>query len=61
VPLVHGIFKAGLIVDDLDKMLAALKTRGVPIFLGPYPARGSVKSHALIKDNSGNLIQLFGR
>lgn len=61
VPLVHGIFKAGLIVDDLDKTLAALKTRGVPIFLGPYPARGSVKSNAIIKDNSGNLIQLFGR
>jgi catechol 2,3-dioxygenase-like lactoylglutathione lyase family enzyme len=60
-PLVHGIFKAGLVVDDLDKTLATLKARGVPIFLGPFPARGNIKSNALIKDNAGNLIQFFGK
>jgi catechol 2,3-dioxygenase-like lactoylglutathione lyase family enzyme len=60
-PLVHGIMKVGVVVDDLDKTLATLKARGVPIFLGPFPARGNIKSNALIKDNAGNLIQFFGR
>jgi catechol 2,3-dioxygenase-like lactoylglutathione lyase family enzyme len=60
-PLIHGFMKAGLVVDDLDKTVANLKARGVPIFLGPFPARGSIKSNALIKDNAGNLIQFFGR
>ena len=59
--LVYGIMKVGLVVDDLEKTLATLKARGVPIFLGPFPARGNIKSNALIKDNAGNLIQLFGR
>jgi catechol 2,3-dioxygenase-like lactoylglutathione lyase family enzyme len=60
VPLTHGIFKVGLVVDDLDKTVASLKARGVPIFLGPFPARGKAKSNAIIKDNAGNLIQFFG-
>lgn len=60
-PLVHGIMKVGLVVDDLETTLAALKARSVPIFLGPFPARGSIRSNALIKDNAGNLIQFFGR
>jgi catechol 2,3-dioxygenase-like lactoylglutathione lyase family enzyme len=59
--LVHGIFKAGVVVDDFDKTLAALKARDVPIFLGPFPARGAVKRNFLIRDNAGNLIQFFGR
>lgn len=59
-PLVHGIMKVGLVVDDLDKTLTTLKARGVPIFLGPFPARGTIRSNAIIKDNAGNLIQFFG-
>jgi catechol 2,3-dioxygenase-like lactoylglutathione lyase family enzyme len=60
-PLMHGFMKAGLVVDDLDKTLANLKARGVPIFLGPFPARGTIKSNAIIKDNAGNLLQFFGK
>jgi catechol 2,3-dioxygenase-like lactoylglutathione lyase family enzyme len=60
-PLAHGFFKMGFVVDDFDKTLAALKARGVPMFLGPFPARGNIKSNAIIKDNAGNLIQFFGR
>ena len=60
-PLIHGFMKAGLVVDDLERTLAFLKERGVPIFLGPFPARGNIKSNALIKDNAGNLIQFFGK
>ena len=37
--LTHGLFKSGLVVDDLDRTLAALKARGVPIAIGPFPAR----------------------
>jgi catechol 2,3-dioxygenase-like lactoylglutathione lyase family enzyme len=59
--LVHGFFKAGLTVDDLDAALAALKARGVDPFLGPFPAQDKVPANAIIKDNAGNLIQLFQR
>ena len=59
--LVHGIFKAGVIVDDLDKTLATLRARGVEIAIGPFPRRGDQRANVIIKDNSGNLIQLFGQ
>jgi hypothetical protein len=59
--LTQGIFKAGLVVDDLDRTLNALKARGVPIVIGPFPARDKIKSNFLIRDNAGNLIQFIGR
>ena len=59
--LVHGIFKAGVIVDDLDKLVATFKERGVEIAFGPYPSRADQRSNVIIKDNSGNLIQFFGK
>jgi hypothetical protein len=59
--LVHGIVKVGIVVADLHETLALLQARGVEIAMGPFPARGNQRSNALIRDNSGNLIQLFGR
>jgi len=59
--LVHGIFKAGVIVDDLDKLVAVFKQRGVEIAFGPFPSRPDQRSNVIIKDNSGNLIQFFGK
>lgn len=59
--LVHGMFKAGVIVDDLDKMLAMLKARNVPIAFGPFPATPNQRANAIIRDNAGNLIQFFGK
>jgi hypothetical protein len=59
--LTHGYVKAGLVVENLDKTLAALKARNVQIAYGPYPARGNSMSNFIIKDNSGNLIQFFGK
>lgn len=59
--LVHGIFKAGVVVDDLDQVIALLKARDVPIFLGPFPARENSMRNLIIKDNAGNLVQFFGR
>ena len=59
--LVHGVFKAGLIVDDFDKTIAMLKARNVEIAIGPFPARANQRANAIIKDNAGNLIQFFGK
>ena len=59
--LVHGIFKTGLIVDDLDKTLSMLKVRKVPIAFGPYPATQNSAGNFIVSDNAGNLIQFFGK
>lgn len=59
--LVHGIFKAGLVVDDFDRTIATLRERGVDIPIGPFPARDGQPANAIIRDNAGNLIQFFGK
>jgi catechol 2,3-dioxygenase-like lactoylglutathione lyase family enzyme len=58
--LVTGIFKAGIIVDDFDKAIAELRARGVPIAIGPFPATAEQRANAIIRDNEGNYLQLFG-
>jgi catechol 2,3-dioxygenase-like lactoylglutathione lyase family enzyme len=58
--LVHGLFKAGVIVDDLNATLTALRARGVEIAMGPFPASKEQRANAIIRDNAGNLIQFFG-
>lgn len=55
-----GIFKAGFRVDDFDQAVRALRSQGVSIVAGPFPARGDQRENLLIRDNAGNLIQLFG-
>lgn len=59
--LVHGIFKAGFRVEDYDRTLATLRERGVEIAMGPFPARDGQPANVIIRDNAGNLLQLFGR
>jgi catechol 2,3-dioxygenase-like lactoylglutathione lyase family enzyme len=59
--LVHGIFKAGVIVEDFDKTLAMLRERNVPIAFGPFPAKSGQRANVIIRDNAGNLIQFFGK
>jgi catechol 2,3-dioxygenase-like lactoylglutathione lyase family enzyme len=58
--LVHGIFKAGVVVDDYAATLARLRERGVEIALGPFPARDGVRANFIIRDNAGNFLQFFG-
>ena len=58
--MVHGIFKAGVIVEDFDKAIAELRARGVPIAIGPFAATAEQRANAIIRDNAGNFIQLFG-
>jgi len=59
-PHPRGIVKVGFVVADLDRTLAALRAKGVAIAMGPFPARRDQRANAVIKDNSGNLIQVLG-
>jgi len=59
--LVHGIIKAGVIVENWDRTLALLRARRAPIAFGPFPAGRGQRANLIIRDNSGNLIQFFGR
>jgi catechol 2,3-dioxygenase-like lactoylglutathione lyase family enzyme len=61
IPLVHGLFKAGLVVDDFDRVVATLRARGVELVAGPFPAKGDQRANVVVKDNAGNLIQFFGK
>jgi len=57
---IHGFFKAGVIVDDFDKTLATLRARGVAIAVGPFPTSETQRANVIVRDNAGNLIQIFG-
>ena len=58
--LVHGLFKAGIVVDDFDGTVAALRTRAVEIAFGPFPKRPNQRANLILRDNAGNLIQILG-
>ena len=58
--LVHGLFKAGVIVEDFDKTVAMLRAREVEIAFGPFPKKPDQRANVCIRDNAGNLIQFFG-
>jgi catechol 2,3-dioxygenase-like lactoylglutathione lyase family enzyme len=55
-----GISKAGVVVDDFDKVLATVRARGIPIAIGPFPPRATQRANFLIRDDAGNLIQILG-
>jgi len=57
--MVHGLFKAGVIVDDWEGLVAGLKARGVPIAIGPFPASAEQRANLIIRDNNGNYLQFF--
>ena len=54
-----GVFKAGFLVKEYDSAVAELRARGVTIAFGPFPAQNGQRANVLIRDNAGNLIQLF--
>lgn len=58
---VQGLFKAGFIVDDLEVVLARLKAEGIAPAYGPYPAKDGQRANLIVRDNAGNLIQVFGK
>lgn len=59
--LIHGIVKAGVIVDDFNQTMSVLRERKVPIAFGPFPATADQRANVIIQDNEGNLIQFFGK
>ena len=58
---VHGFFKSGVIVDDFDRTVAVLRSRGVEIAFGPFPKSSTQRANVIVRDNAGNLIQFFGK
>jgi hypothetical protein len=58
---VHGIAKVGFFVESYDQTLGAPRARGVEIAMGPFPKSATQPANVLIRDNAGNLIQLFAR
>jgi catechol 2,3-dioxygenase-like lactoylglutathione lyase family enzyme len=58
---VHGLFKAGVVVEDFEQTVAELRARGVEIAFGPFPAREGQRANVIVRDNAGNLIQFFGK
>lgn len=59
--LLHGFMKAGFVVEDFDKAIAAFRATSVPFAYGLYPARPGQRANAIVRDPEGNLIQIFGR
>lgn len=57
--LVYGVFKVGVIVEDLTGLMERLRSRQVAIAFGPYPARDGQRANLIVRDNAGNLIQFF--
>ncbi len=58
---VHGIFKSGIFVDDLDSALKQLKSRHVTIAFEPFFDSAMQCRMFAIRDDDGNLLQFFGR
>jgi catechol 2,3-dioxygenase-like lactoylglutathione lyase family enzyme len=58
--LTHGVAKAGLMVPDFERTVAALRARGVTFFGGPYPARPGQRANVMFQDNAGNMLQILG-
>lgn len=59
--LVQGLVKAGFIVADFDGTMALFRKHQVEIAFGPYPPRPDQRANVVVKDNAGNLIQVFGK
>jgi catechol 2,3-dioxygenase-like lactoylglutathione lyase family enzyme len=57
---IHGIFKTGLIVDDLDATLAELRRRSVDIAFATFKDEALGYRTFAVRDNAGNFIQFFG-
>lgn len=58
---IHGIFKAGLIVAELDHLYEGLKKKGVTIAHDIMPAQDVPMRSFIVEDPEGNLVQFFGK
>lgn len=58
---IHGIFKLGIVEDDLDATLKELEARHVDIAFRTFSDEALAYRTFAIRDNSGNFIQFFGK
>ena len=58
---VHGIFKSGIFVDDLDSALKQLKSRHVTVAFEPFLDSSMQCRMFAIRDNNEDILQFFGR
>jgi lactoylglutathione lyase/glyoxylase I family protein len=58
---IHGIFKTGLVVDDLDATLAEFRRRSVDVAFETFQDEALGYRTFAIGDNAGNFIQFFGK
>ena len=57
----HGIFKSGIFVDDLDSAWNEFKERNVTIAFEPFFDASMQCRMFAIRDNNGNILQFFGK
>jgi len=57
---VHGIFKSGIFVDDLDQAWEQLKSQQVAVAFEPFFDKAMQCRMFAIRDNNGNIVQFFG-
>ena len=58
--LIHGIFKVGFHVTDLDAVYRRVKEQGIPIAHDLMPGKDIDLRSFIIRDREDNLIQFFG-
>jgi catechol-2,3-dioxygenase len=58
--MIHGVFKVGMIVGDLDALYARIKQRGIAVAYELMPAKDLPLRSFTIRDPEGNLVQFFG-
>ncbi len=58
---IHGIFKVGMLVEDIDGLHRRLKDKEVAIAYELMPAKDVPLRSFSIRDGEGNLVQFFGK
>jgi catechol-2,3-dioxygenase len=58
---IHGIFKIGLLVGDLDAVYTGLKKRNITIAYDLMRAKDVPMRSFSVRDPEGNLVQFFGK
>lgn len=58
---IQGIYKIGVLVDDLEKVISLLQEKKIPIAMGPFPTRPNRRSNLAIHDNNKNVIFFIGK
>ena len=57
---IHGIFKIGFLVEDVDRRFDQLEAAGVDIFFPVVTADDGLRTFG-IRDPEGNIVQYFSR